>query len=104
MRFTKEEYERINELQREIVNIGRERFKGAQRSMECIEEIKEIENAAEKRSSIAFYKKGDGRMIIQFSVIGTPVPKGSAKSFACRRKVNGNWVYTGQTTTQASNP
>jgi Holliday junction resolvase RusA-like endonuclease len=42
-------------------------------------------------------------MITAFTVYGTPVPKGSARSFACRRKVNGAWVYTGKTVTQQSN-
>jgi Holliday junction resolvase RusA-like endonuclease len=41
--------------------------------------------------------------MIQFTVFGTPIPKGSTRSFACRRKVNNAWVYTGQTTNQQSN-
>lgn len=42
-------------------------------------------------------------MNLQFTVFGTPVPKGSTRPFACRKKVNGAWVYTGKTATIQNN-
>lgn len=42
------------------------------------------------------------RQSLSFFVPGIPVPGGSKKSFALRRKVRGKWEYTGRTATADS--
>jgi crossover junction endodeoxyribonuclease RusA len=40
---------------------------------------------------------------LQFTVFGTPIPKGSTRSFAIARLINGKRVYTGKTVNVQSN-